>query len=66
MMTEPVTMPTKAGPEVGDHRQDRGLQRVAPDDDVVVGRPLARAVRMKLERSTSSIDERVIRAIEAM
>ena len=30
------------------------------------GSPLARAVRMKFERSTSSIDERISRAIEAM
>ena len=31
-----------------------------------IGSPLARAVRMKLEFNTSSIDERVILAIDAM
>ena len=30
------------------------------------GRPLARAVRMKLALSTSSMEDRVMRAIDAM
>ncbi len=64
MTIEPVMMPTKAGP-IGEHRQQRRLQRMA-QNNATHRQPFARAVRIKLECSTSIIEPRVIRAMLAI
>ena len=59
--TDPVTMPARAGPKKLTTGSIAGLRawRVSTSRD---GRPLARAVRTKLERSTSTILPLIIRA----
>ncbi len=59
--TEPVMTRGRRGPEVRDDRQQRRLQRV-PQHDLPGRQALARAVRMKLLRSTSIMLPRVSRA----
>src|SRR6056300_697450 len=62
--TDPVIIPTNAGPRYETTGIKVGFiawrQMIARSD-----RPLARAVRIKFEFRTSSIDERVIRAMDA-